>query len=614
MRLRRLWLLIALLGAAALAAVLVSFIPARDRGVPPDLSWEKLRNAAYPSEFPKSKVAQLADGVYEEEYVPGAATKLVVQMADVRGSGLLDQDETVDAAVILVSSPGGSGVFIYLVAVLNRDGEPDPVAPVLLGDRVAVRGVRIEDHKITVRMRVRGPDVPFAYLTHEVTRTYNLTGNQLVLESETEEDVPSVPAEEFSYNPERIERAIGAGPTKVEGLLKPGQIAHYVVRGEAGQKLVLSLRSEFKNAVLSAYGLDDETQLVSRTEFATDWSGVLLASQDYALKVITVAGYDLKYTLTIQLLPPTPTPTSVATPTPTLTPTVVSTAGPTKIPITTPTPAPTQPSPSETPASIPQLFHGDLRLSEQPLAELSPDASEFLQSRAPAWGVAIIIPSHGTIYAANPDEQLEMASVVKVLILLEVLDQAAQEHRYVDEAELHLLWPMITESDNDSATKLWNQVGGGPAINNYLRRIGVSGIAPYNGPYWGTSIASARSISLVFAKLAFGDILDEPSRKLALTLLQRVIPSQRWGVSSAAEGQASHRDAVGLKDGWYPDDAGWRVNSAGFIVPSSGDEPSYTIAVMTNRQPTWNYGKATIGEVASRIHAALHGDQRHSPS
>ena len=43
------------------------------------------------------------------------------------------------AAVVLVSSGGGSGTFVELAAVRNEHGAADPVATVLLGDRILVR-------------------------------------------------------------------------------------------------------------------------------------------------------------------------------------------------------------------------------------------------------------------------------------------------------------------------------------------------------------------------------------------------------------------------------------------------------------------------------------------
>jgi hypothetical protein len=42
------------------------------------------------------------------------------------------------------------------------------------------------------------------------------------------------------------------------------------------------------------------------------------------------------------------------------------------------------------------------------------------------------------------------------------------------------------------------------------------------------------------------------------------------------------------------------VNSLGFVVSADGRE-YYTIAVLTNLQPTWDIGIATIEGVAERV-------------
>ncbi|MDO8670962.1 MAG: hypothetical protein Q7O66_05970 [Dehalococcoidia bacterium] len=374
--------------------------------------------------------------------------------------------------------------------------------------------------------------------------------------------------------------------------MKPGGIADYVVRAAAGQRLSITLRSQFSNAILSVFGLSDEAQLVSRSEYVTNWSGTAPASQDYAVKVITLAGYDLSYSLSIQLLPAEPTPTPAVT------------ASPVPKPTSSPTPVPSSSLPSA--SDVPILVRGDLRLSERPLADLSPDAARFLQSRAADWGVAVVVPGTMTVYVANPDQKLETASVVKVLIMLTVFDQAKQEHRNVGEDELELMWPMITESDNDSATFLWNLIGGGARIKTYLYGIGILDIDPYMGPFYGTTVASARAVATILARTAFGDLLEGTDRKDAVQMLLEVVRSQRWGVPSGAETGSGHRDRVGLKNGWYPEERGWRVNSTGFFVSPSANQPAYALAVMTNRQSEFRYGVDTIEGVASRIHSALH--------
>lgn len=49
------------------------------------------------------------------------------------------------AAAILIDQPGGSGTFYYLVAAMKKDGKETFSAPVLLGDRIKVASVIVDD-------------------------------------------------------------------------------------------------------------------------------------------------------------------------------------------------------------------------------------------------------------------------------------------------------------------------------------------------------------------------------------------------------------------------------------------------------------------------------------
>jgi hypothetical protein len=87
------------------------------------------------------------------------------------------------AVVILVSDSGGSGTFYDLAVVVEQDGQPVNVATILLGDRVLINSLTIEDGKIAVDMVTQGPDDPFCCPTQQVVNTYDLQGDQLVLAS-----------------------------------------------------------------------------------------------------------------------------------------------------------------------------------------------------------------------------------------------------------------------------------------------------------------------------------------------------------------------------------------------------------------------------------------------
>lgn len=556
-----------LLVAAGVSATLGLLAVRRE---PEPLAWPALRNATYPTSV---GTRVLRDGAFEAEAAPGSASRILVRLVDLAGFGDLDGDGSLDAAVLLVSSGGGSGTFVDLAAVRNEGGAAHPVAFALLGDRVLAREVRVEDGRILVRLRARGATDPLALVTREVSRRYALQEGRLVLLDEVAADVPLTPVDQFVYRPERVDLAPGAGRT-LQGSLPPGQIASYVVRGEAGQVLDLTARSLFNNGVLSVLGLSDGLTLVSRREYAVRRSLLLPAPQDYAIKVVNVAGHPLAFELAVELraVQRTPAPT---------------------------TPPTSAPLPSRTPAAAtPPAATG---VVERPLAQLSEAAETSARSRSPVWGVAVAVPSRAFVFTANADEQVPTASVVKVMIMLSVLDRARQDRRPASEEELALLWPMITESDNDATSELWESVGRGAAVASYLRSVGVTGFTPDPGTSWGVSFVSARAMATLLGKLIGEEILDAPSRALALRMLEGVIPPQRWGVAAGTD--AATGDRVGIKNGWYPGEEGWRVNSVGVVRPSAG--PAYVIAIVTDARPSMSEGIATIESIAAQVNRQM---------
>ena len=556
--------------AVVMAAAVVAWALRPER---PALSWQALRNATYPASIVPGG-APLRDGLYDVEAAPGSATRIVVRLADVGAFGDLDGDADADAVVVLIESGGGSGTFVEIAAVRDEGGVARPAAAALLGDRVLVREVRIDARQVFVRMRVRGATDPFTLLTREVARRYALDADRLTLLDESESEVRSTPAEDYVYRPEPLDLAVGASRA-VSGALAPGGIASYLVRGSAGETLELGIRSEFDNAILSVSGLSDGLTHLSRSEYRARGTLTLPSDQDYVVRVISLAGYPLPYALEARRR------AAMQTPAPT--------ARPTALPLPSPTPSRPPPSPAAT---------GPV---ERPLGQVSDAAQSFARSRPPIWGVAVFVPSRGIVYAENADVQVPTASVVKVLVLLVVLEQARQEGRPATEDELVLLWPMVTESDNDATSQLWERIGRGQAVSSYLASIGVSGFRPDPRTSWGVSFVSARAMATILGKLLAGEILDAPSRALAIRMLDAVVPQQRWGVTAGTSPEAG--DRVGLKNGWYPGNEGWRVNSAGVVRPRTGD--GYAIAIVTGARASWREGIDTIEGIAAPMNEAL---------
>jgi hypothetical protein len=147
------------------------------------LTEEVLRNAEYRGIY--QEPVHLTDGKYEgEPFVEGGASRPTVAFTDAFALGDLDSDGVDDAVVVLVESSGGSGSFLYLAAVLNRDGNPENVTTQSLGDRGQVQKLSIESGQMVIEMIAHGPDDPMCCPTQEVTLTYRLEGEQLVKVSE----------------------------------------------------------------------------------------------------------------------------------------------------------------------------------------------------------------------------------------------------------------------------------------------------------------------------------------------------------------------------------------------------------------------------------------------
>lgn len=282
--------------------------------VPPP-TWEMLKNAAYPNEWPKDGVAQLVDGVYREKYLPDSATEMVISLADIRTYGDLNGDGADDVLVILISSPGGSGTFFYLAAVLNQGGAPKPVATAFLGDRVIIRSAAVKAGQIVLEMITHGPDDPMCCPNMDRRQVYILQDEALTLVEQV--DVPRTePAVPRTVEPERIAFAPGVTSATFESSIFPIGDKRYVVHGYAGQTLSLTVTSPHDHVLLSCYGSDGAV-LVSILDETTNWSEELPRTLDYVMTLVSIAGNETTYTLHIEVTgQPSPTPEPTLTPAP----------------------------------------------------------------------------------------------------------------------------------------------------------------------------------------------------------------------------------------------------------------------------------------------------------
>lgn len=149
-----------------------------------DVKWTlaALKNMSYSGLKAAPAPVKLVDGRWEgAPYVDGGASRPSVHfVGDFYRIGRL-ADSVPDAAVVFLSeSSGGSGTFLYLAVVEKRNGVLINTATAALGDRVQVRGVRIENSTIAVDVLQAGPQDAACCPGELATRHWRLNATQLV--------------------------------------------------------------------------------------------------------------------------------------------------------------------------------------------------------------------------------------------------------------------------------------------------------------------------------------------------------------------------------------------------------------------------------------------------
>ncbi len=129
------------------------------------------------SDIAEEGPVRLAGGSWSTEDAEGKQT---LELGPPRARGDLDGDGREDAAVILLGSGGGSGVFVDLAVVLDRNGVPVHAASAPLGDRVQVHEIRIEGSDILVDVTQQGPGDPACCPTQKTTRKFHFADGKLV--------------------------------------------------------------------------------------------------------------------------------------------------------------------------------------------------------------------------------------------------------------------------------------------------------------------------------------------------------------------------------------------------------------------------------------------------
>jgi len=98
----------------------------------------------------------------------------------------LNGDGAEDAVVLLEDNTGGTAHFLYAAVVLDARGNPTPTEAVMVGDRIGVKSLVIDESQVVVDIVAQGPGDAACCASWNVRKRFALEGGRLVERSSNE--------------------------------------------------------------------------------------------------------------------------------------------------------------------------------------------------------------------------------------------------------------------------------------------------------------------------------------------------------------------------------------------------------------------------------------------
>ncbi|WP_078897130.1 serine hydrolase [Streptomyces sp. NRRL S-495] len=266
-----------------------------------------------------------------------------------------------------------------------------------------------------------------------------------------------------------------------------------------------------------------------------------------------------------------------------------SSAPPTVTPATaapTPTAAPTDaPAPAATAGAAAAALHSAVDRAEGAVSVAVTD-----------------LDSGQSLSYGGPGHDFATASIVKLDILAALLLRTQDLGTTPTAAQRDLATTMIENSDNDSATGLWDEIGADSGLDAANARFGLTATEAGQDGYWGlTSTTADDQLRLLRQVFTDESLLSATSRAYIQGLLDEVEEDQRWGVGAAAS-----NGGYEVKNGWLPRDTDglWVINSIGRV---ERDGHQLLIAVVSDGNSTDTDGMDLVESVARAAAEAVTG-------
>lgn len=172
------------------------------------------------------------------------------------------------------------------------------------------------------------------------------------------------------------------------------------------------------------------------------------------------------------------------------------------------------------------------------------------------------------------------------MLLYAYLRQRAASHRPITSADRAMLRPMIHVSDNGAAQQVFVRVGRA-GLRRLARTVGMTDLSTRGS--WGLTLISVADQARFFAMQ--DRLLGGTYGRYAQSLLSHITSEQSWGIPAAGRAVGYH---VAFKGGWL-----WSIVNQGARLTRRG--VSFSLAVLTDGNPSMAYGEATLAGVTARL-------------
>jgi hypothetical protein len=212
-------------------------------------------------------------------------------------------------------------------------------------------------------------------------------------------------------------------------------------------------------------------------------------------------------------------------------------------------------------------------------------ATKWLKSREGVVGFAVV-DSAGKLSGYHTRTRFVTASVVKAMLLVGYL----RTHTRLSTSAKSTLTRMIHVSDNNAATAIYKIVG-----DSGLRKVAkAAGMRDFSvSVSWGRAQLTPADQARFFYKM--DRLIPARYRTFARYQLSHITAAQSWGIPATARPKGW---TVFFKGGWRTTVRGQLVHQ---VARLEGKTATFSVAVMTDGDPSMGYGINTISGVMKRL-------------